>query len=314
MNTSFAQFRRSALATLSLCGLLLGLAGCVTIPPPTGELAAAQQAVTRAGDADADQYAPGLVESARVELSRAQAAMAAGRNREARDGALAAGAAGMLAYQRSRAEVLRNDYTQRRNEISRLRERLQVDGDIRLDTVPPLPDTATMSPGMRLQALESDSRLQGVAAYERLQATQAVTALAEASGDARQPALVLAARRVSVAELAAYNATLQEAMEDLDRSRSELLVEASRRDADRARQELERLRVQAQIQAEETARLRATAQAETEARLQAEEVIMDVGGEQARKLKAARARQAELARQEAELLKAQEAVDAAEQP
>ena len=55
MNPSFAQFNRFKLATASLSCLLL--AACATLPPPTEELAQAQQAVTLAGNADADQYA-----------------------------------------------------------------------------------------------------------------------------------------------------------------------------------------------------------------------------------------------------------------
>jgi hypothetical protein len=121
---------------------------------------------------------------------------------------------------------------------------------------------------------------------------------------------VLASRRVSIAELAARSELTERAIDRLDRTRSELLVEASRREAERARQEAERLRVQAQIQAEETQRLRAAAEAEAAARQQAEDVIIDVGGEQAAKLKAARKREAELARQEAELMAAQKAAEA----
>ena len=65
--------------------------------------------------------------------------------------------------------------------------------------------------------------------------------------------------------------------------------------------------IQAPSQAAEAERRRAIAEAEAAARQQAEEVILDVGGEQARKLREAREREAELKRQEAELLKAQEA-------
>jgi hypothetical protein len=314
MNPSFAYFQNRRLAPLSLAALLLALAGCATVPPPTGELAAAEQAVMRAADADADQYAPDILGTARMELSQAQAATAAGRNREARDQALAAAAAAMQARELSRAQVLRNQYSQRSDEIRRLREQLGVGGDISLDGVPPLPETESLPPATRLATLASDPRSRDVAAYEQLQARLAVDALAEADNDERPPALVLAARRVSVAELAAYNALLEQDLQGLERSRSELLVEASHREAERAREELEQLRFQARIQAEETARLRAAAEAEAAARQQAEEVIMDVGGEQARKLREARARQAELARQEAELLKAQEAAEAPVQP
>src|SRR5690606_24923242 len=98
MNPSFAYFPNRLLATLSLSALLLLLAaGCATLPPPTGELAAAEQAVLRAADADADQYAPEIVETARAELARAQAAMLAGENARARDLALGAAAAAMHA-------------------------------------------------------------------------------------------------------------------------------------------------------------------------------------------------------------------------
>ena len=88
----------------------------------------------------------------------------------------------------------------------------------------------------------------------------------------------------------------------LDRTRSELLIEASRRDAARARQEAERLRVQAQIQAEEAERLRMAAEAETLARQDAEDMLTSVAGQQTAKLSAARQKEAQLARQEAELM------------
>jgi hypothetical protein len=165
-------------------------------------------------------------------------------------------------------------------------------------------------PGMRLQALDADPQLNGLAAYQRLQARQAVEALATVRSSQRANATVLAARRVAIAELAARSELAERAIDRLDRARSELLVEASRREAERARQEAERLRVQAQIQAEEAQRLRAEAEAAALARQQAEDVIIDVGGEQAAKLKAARKREAELARQEAELMAAQKAAEA----
>src|SRR5690606_1249018 len=311
MIPSFAHFTHRRLATWSLSGVLLALSACATVPPPTSEVAAAEQAVLDARDADADQYAPELIQTARAELSQAQATLVAGDNRAARDQALAAAAAAMHARASSRAQVLHNQYVQRRNDIRRLREQLQGGGDIRRDPVPPIPDTSDQPPAARLAALEADPRLGGLAPYEQLQASQAVAALAQAGKRERAHALMLAARRVSVAELAAYNALLERDLRELDQARSELLVQAARQEAERARQELERLRFQAQIQAEETARLRAAAEAEAQARQQAEEVIMDVGGEQARRLREARARQAELARQEAELLEAQRAAQAA---
>ena len=321
MNRSFAyswerRHRRDALAlparprvAVLLCATVaaLALAACATLPPPTAELAAAAQAVATAGDADAAQYAPQDFESARNELLQAQAAMAAGDDAAARTGALVAAAGGDLARARSRAAVLDNDYAQRRDEIARLRTQLQVDDTDTGPAPPALQDGDAMAPQMRLQALESDPRYAGVGAYERLRAEQAVQAVATAKSRDRPSAMVLASRRVATAELAAHAELVQVAVRRLEQVRGDLLLEASRREADRARQEAERLRLQAQIQAEEAERLRAAAEAEATARQQAEDVILDVGGEQADKLKAARDRDADLARQEAELLQAQQA-------
>ncbi|TCZ83971.1 DUF4398 domain-containing protein, partial [Lysobacter sp. N42] len=60
MTPSFA-YLRNALAALVLAS---ALAGCASLPPPTGELAAAGQAVARADSADADQYAAAEIAAA----------------------------------------------------------------------------------------------------------------------------------------------------------------------------------------------------------------------------------------------------------
>ncbi|HST45356.1 MAG TPA: hypothetical protein VLK29_09050 [Luteimonas sp.] len=163
------------------------------------------------------------------------------------------------------------------------------------------PDHLRLS--QRLQAVETDPTRNALAAYERLQARQALDALAAARGRSRPDALQVAEWRVETAELAAATGLLDAELVRLERERSELLVEASRQDAARARQEAERLRVQAQIQAEEAERLRLAAEAETLARQEAEGMLDDVAGAQAGKLRAARQREAELARKEAELLR-----------
>ena len=162
------------------------------------------------------------------------------------------------------------------------------------------PDVLRLS--QRLQALDADPGTTGVAAYERLQARQAVQVLGEANKARRPVALKVAQARVETAEVAAQTAVVQREIDRLDRERSELLVEASRRDAARARQEAERLRIQAQIQAEEAARLREQADADATARADAEGALDSVASGQAAKLRAARQRAAELARQEAELM------------
>src|SRR3970040_3172143 len=109
MHPSFAQIRGLLMGTVLACAL----GACATLPPPTGELATAQQAVTRAEGADADQYASEDLATARTALGRAQAAMASGRENEARNFALAAAADGDLAYAKSRDALARTDVGQR---------------------------------------------------------------------------------------------------------------------------------------------------------------------------------------------------------
>lgn len=121
MRPSFAQIRFPLLAAV----LASALCSCASLPPPTGELASARQAVTRAEDADADQYAPQELGTARTELSQAQAAMSGGDQDEARRLALSAAADADLAYARSREALATAELNQRRAEVQELRRRLQ---------------------------------------------------------------------------------------------------------------------------------------------------------------------------------------------
>lgn len=162
------------------------------------------------------------------------------------------------------------------------------------------PEVAALN--QRLISLQSDPQLAEFAAFEKLQAQQAVAVLAKARGKQRDNALYIADRRVEIAETAARAESARREADHLDRTRSELLVEASRRDAARARQEAERLRVQAQIQAEEAERLRLAADAEILARQDAEDMLTSVTGQQTARLSEARRKEAQLARQEAELM------------
>jgi outer membrane protein OmpA-like peptidoglycan-associated protein len=292
MQTSFAHFRRALQAPFACFALLV--AGCATLPPPTAELDAAQQALSRAEAADAEQYAADELARARDALSRAQAAMARGRDTEAREAALAAGADADLARVRSTAETTRAEFRQQQDGIANLRARLQ------MDAMPPAMDpfgapAVGAPPAQRLQALDADPRLNPFAQYERLQARQSLAAV-EAATRSKQPAvLALAERRVGIAEQAARIEATRREIDRLERERSELLVEASRRDAERARAEAERLRIEAQVQAEEAARLRAQAE-------QAEAVLDSAQIDQGAKVAAAREKEAALARKEAELV------------
>jgi len=297
--------RRRHLAWLLI---VLTLAGCASVPPPTTELSAAQSALNRADGADASQYSPQALQQARTTLSRAQAATAAGEHDDARKLALAATADADVAWAESRAQRIQQDYRQRRQEVSGLRKRLQVDDGPMPEAAAEIGAATTSSGGeaLRLERLDTDKRLQDYAAFERLQARQALAVMLEAKKRDQADAQYVATRRVAVAELAAQAEAMRRDLEQLDRERSDLMVESSRQDAERARQEAERLRIEAQIQAEEAQRLRAEAEAAAVARQQAEDLVIDVGGAEADRLKAARAREAELARQEAELLSEQD--------
>lgn len=156
--------------------------------------------------------------------------------------------------------------------------------------------------GARIDRLQADPVLGRLAAFEQIEARQAIADLAEARRSERPGALYLADRRVEIAETAAAAESARRELAALDLQRSDLLLQASRRDAERARQEAERLRIQSQIQAEEADRLRLAAEAEAAARTDVEQTLSTVTGKQTAQLSAARRKEAELARQEAELV------------
>lgn len=166
-------------------------------------------------------------------------------------------------------------------------------------------DPAVALLNQRLVALQADMRTADVASFEKLQAQQAIAALAKAKRKELDTARYLAERRVAIAEASARTALARREVDQLERTRAELLIEASRREAARARQEAERLRVQAQIQAEEAERMRLAAEAETLARQDAETALTSVAGKQAARLTVAQQNAAKLAREEAELVSGQ---------
>lgn len=292
MDPSFAQIRHVLHALLA--GGVLALSGCATLPPPTAELDAARQAVASAEAADAEQYAPQALDAARSGLQAAQAAMERRRDADARALALAAAVDGDLARVRSRNQTTRSALAQLRAEVDGLRAQLQLERDVG-SAARALEGPATAgTPDQRLQALDADPLLGGLAQFERLQARQAVTAMLAAGRSAQAAAAALAQRRVDVAEQAARVEAAQREVERLERERSDLRVEASRRDAERARAEADRLRLQAQLQAEE-------AQRQQERTDQAQAALDGAVAVQQGKAEAARAREAELARKEAEL-------------
>ena len=124
MNRSFAQFRQTLCVMVGVVALQSAVPMYAqTAPPP--ELAAAQQAVNRADQADADQYAPELLNSARQALAQAQAAAANRRDRKlAPDLALRATVDADLARARSDEATANARLQQRRAEIDELQRTL----------------------------------------------------------------------------------------------------------------------------------------------------------------------------------------------
>jgi len=165
-----------------------------------------------------------------------------------------------------------------------------------------------------LSQLRSDPALGGLAPSEIALAEQALAVLVEQGGRGREHdhLVYLAERRIDIAFAAAQAVQQEQKLQRLDREHDQILLAASRRDAEQARLELEKQRIQSLAQAEETDRLRAEAE---EARAQNEQASAQADtakkqAAQARKLADAQAREAELARKEAQLLEASGATSA----
>ncbi len=153
-----------------------------------------------------------------------------------------------------------------------------------------------------LNELSADPVLGSLASAERALAEQAVQALvADTSGGkaARAHRVYIAERRVDIAYAAAQAASQDNKLQQLDREHDRILLEASRRDAEQARTEAEKQRLQRMIQAEESDRLRA--QGEQSAQ-EAQAALAQA--EQTQRLADAQAKEAELSRKEAQLAEA----------
>ena len=122
--SSFAQFRRCLWALVAATGLAVTAQAQVVASP---EVQRAQRAVHQ--DADADQYAPELLESARQRLSQAQAgamSRSRGDRREAEQLAREVAADADLARARSERAQAEAALAQRRAEIEGLRRSLDL--------------------------------------------------------------------------------------------------------------------------------------------------------------------------------------------
>ena len=147
-----------------------------------------------------------------------------------------------------------------------------------------------------LRALESDPSLGPLAPAERMRARQAIDALQLAGGQERLALGDIAGKRVEIARAAAEADLAARQLDQLERERDRILLDASRRDAEEARQETERLRLQSLARTEEAQR----AQQEAASAIALSE-LSSAEAEQARRLAQAQAEEASLARQEADL-------------
>ena len=120
---SFAHFSRRLCALVAASGLAVTAHAQVASP----DVLRAQQAVQQAQDADADHYAPDLIDSARQALVRAQAGTLSRshvQRREADELARQAAADADLARVRSDRAQAEAAVQQRRDEIAGLRRSL----------------------------------------------------------------------------------------------------------------------------------------------------------------------------------------------
>lgn len=147
-----------------------------------------------------------------------------------------------------------------------------------------------------LDQLANDPGLGHYALSEQARAREAIRALEEAGRGDRSHALYLAERRVDLAKTAAQLQDAQVKLNQLDREHDQILLANSRREADMARLELARQRLQNQLAQEEAARLQ---QQGIEYSQQAEQARAEA--ERAKKLAAAQSKVARAARREAAL-------------
>ena len=157
----------------------------------------------------------------------------------------------------------------------------------------------------QLTAFENDPEIGNLAPAEasRVRETLMLMKAAGGRGDERAHLVYLAERRLDGA-IAAANATFEERrLVQLQRERDQILLEASRRDAEMSRLEAEKLRLQSLARAEEVERARSDADAaradsaENAALAEAARAEAD----QARRVAEAQSAEAQLAKREAEL-------------
>lgn len=147
-----------------------------------------------------------------------------------------------------------------------------------------------------LRSLDADPSLGPLASGDRIRARQAIESLSLSAGRERETAAYVAERRLEIARAAAEAELSERQLAQLERERDRILLDASRRDAELARMEAEKLRLQNLARVEEAQRAQ-----ETAATAIALSEQSSAEAEQARRLARAQAEEAALARQEADL-------------
>lgn len=157
--------------------------------------------------------------------------------------------------------------------------------------------------GDRFDQLVADPVLGMHAAAQMDDARSALAALKDAGRRERDHWVYVTERRIALARASAEVEVLEGQRIGLQRKNDHLQLALARRDADQARAELERQRLQAQIRAEEAERSQQAADAARAAGEQATQAAVDARAEadQAKRMAAAQARATALAKKEAEL-------------
>ena len=102
----------------------LVLGACASMPPPTAQMAVSKAAVDNAMSSGAGQAAPAEMQSARVNLDRANAALATKDYRRARQYAERAEVDARLAQVKERGSVARQSVAELQEGIRALREEI----------------------------------------------------------------------------------------------------------------------------------------------------------------------------------------------
>lgn len=160
-------------------------------------------------------------------------------------------------------------------------------------------DPEVQSLNAQMDQLSADPMLGNLALGEQARARDAIAAVGNAGRRERPHYLFIAEQRVELARAAAQVEADQKQLDQLQRDHDHIMLEASQADADAARAELAKQRLQYQAAVEQAQMLQQQGAAYSQQAQQAQ-----AEADQAKKLASAQARAAALARKEADLAEA----------